>query len=218
MWDAGTAYTSERAARQDIFPIVPLTAELLANLRLPVPLILNEDMAEAKEHKPLSAGVLVWERGEEGLRVLLAHMGGPFWAHKGEGAWTIPKGLMDAGEHPLEAAWREFEEETGIALPRDAALYEDLGEAPGPGNRKILHMFALEARHVPAAARGGCAALASDAPASNTFKLEWPPHSGELREFPEIDRTACMPLQKAMHMINAAQKVFLQRLAQRHGG
>ena len=196
---------------------MPLKGELQANLCLCVLALLNEDMAEANEQKPLSAGVLVWERGTEGLRVLLAHMGGPFWAHKDEGAWTIPKGPVDTGEFPLEAAWREFEEETGIALPRDAALYEDLGEAPGPGNRKILRMFAIEARHVPAA-KSGCAALASDAPASNTFKLEWPPHSGELREFPEIDRTACMPLDEALRKINAAQKVFLQRLAQRHGG
>jgi len=175
-------------------------------------------MARTRGQKPLSAGVLVWERGENGLRVLLAHMGGPFWAHRDEGAWTIPKGLVDAGEDPLEAAWREFEEETGIALPRDAALYEDLGEAPGPKNRKILHMFAIEAHHVPAAAKGGCAALASDSPKSNTFMLEWPPHSGRMREFPEIDRTACMPLEEAMRKINASQKVFLARLAQRHVG
>ena len=175
-------------------------------------------MSSAPKQKPLSAGVLVWERGEDGLRVLLAHMGGPFWAHKDEGAWTIPKGLVDAHESPLTAAWREFAEETGIALPHDARLYEDLGEAPGPGNRKILHMFALEARHVPAAANGGCAALASDSPPSNTFTLEWPPRSGRLQAFPEIDRTACMPLDEAMRRINASQRVFLQRLAQRHGG
>ena len=175
-------------------------------------------MATKQGQKPLSAGVLVWERGEEGLRVLRAHMGGPFWAHKDAGAWTIPKGLVDAGEHPLEAAWREFEEETGIPLPHDAVLYEDLGEAPGPGNRKILRMFAIEARHVPAAAKSGCAALASDAPKSNTFTLERPQGSGTLRAFPEIDRTACMPLDEAMRKINAAQRVFLQRLKQRHGG
>ena len=180
--------------------------------------VLNDDMTQAREQKPLSAGVLVWEHSEEGLRVLLAHMGGPFWAHRDAGAWTIPKGLVCAGEKPLEAAWREFEEETGIALPHDAALYEDLGEAPGPKNRKILRIFALEARHVPAAEEGGCAALASDAPKSNTFMLEWPPGSGRQREFPEIDRTACMPIKEATRRINAAQKVFLQRLAQRHGG
>ena len=175
-------------------------------------------METSTKHKPLSAGVLVWERGGESLCVLLAHMGGPFWAHKDEGAWTIPKGMVDAGEAPLEAAWREFEEETGIALPRSESLYEDLGTAPGPGNRKTLHMFALEARHVPAAAQGGCAALASDAPPSNTFTLEWPPHSGRMQRFPEVDRTACLPLADAMRRINAAQRVFLERLAQRHGG
>ncbi len=165
---------------------------------------------------PVSAGVLVWERGAEDLRVLLAHMGGPFWAHKDEGAWTIPKGLADAGESPLRAARREFTEETGISLPADAAPYEDLGTAPGPGNRKILHIYALEARHVPAA-RKGCAALASDSPPSNTFTLEWPPHSGKLRAFPEIDRTACLPLSMAMRKIDAAQRAFLQRLQERHG-
>lgn len=175
-------------------------------------------MTETGKRKPLSAGVLVWERGGGGApRVLLAHMGGPFWAHKDEGAWTIPKGLAKAGEHPLRAARREFAEETGVALPADDALYEDLGEAPGPGNRKILHMFAIEARHVPAA-KNGCAALAGDSPPSNTFTLEWPPHSGRMREFPEIDRTACMTLDEAMRKVDAAQRVFLQRLAQRHGG
>ena len=178
---------------------------------------MNALMTREKERKPISAGVLVWEPGEGGLRVLLAHMGGPFWARKDEGAWTIPKGLVDADETPLAAAWREFEEETGIALPHDAAPYEDLGEAPGPGNRKRLRMFALEARHVPAAAKGGCAALASDSPGSNTFTLEWPPHSGRLREFPEIDRTACLPIDEAMRRINAAQRIFLRRLRERHG-
>ena len=174
-------------------------------------------MTRPSKRKPVSAGVLVWEREADGLRVLLAHMGGPFWAHRDEGAWTIPKGLVGAGESPLTAAWREFEEETGIALPRDAGLYEDLGEAPGPKNRKTLHMFALEARHVPAAAQNGCVALASDAPPSNTFMLEWPPHSGRMQAFPEIDRTACMPLEEALRKVDAAQRVFLHRLAQRHG-
>ena len=173
-------------------------------------------MIETGKRKPLSAGVLVWERGADGLRVLLAHMGGPFWAHKNEGAWTIPKGLVDAHESPLAAAWREFEEETGVALPRNTVLYEDLGQAPGPGNRKILHMFAIEARHVPGAIHG-CASLANDSPPSNTFTLEWPPHSGQARKFPEIDRIACMALSEAVRNVDAAQRVFLQRLLQRHG-
>ncbi len=173
---------------------------------------------EKKRDKPVSAGVLVWERAADGaLRVLLAHMGGPFWAHKDEGAWTIPKGLVDEEEDHLKAARREFAEETGVALPEDDSIYVDLGEAPGPRKRKILHMFALEARHVPQA-RDGCESLASDSPPSNTFRLEWPPKSGRLREFPEIDRTACFDLDTAMKKVDAAQRVFLQRLRERVAG
>ncbi len=169
--------------------------------------------------KPVSAGVLVWERAADGaLRVLLAHMGGPFWAHKDKGAWTIPKGLVDEGEDHLAAARREFREETGVLAPADASLYMDLGEAPGPGNRKILHMFALEARHIPAAREGGCDALASDSPPSNTFQLQWPPKSGQMRSFPEIDRTACLELDVALEKVDAAQRVFLQRLRERVAG
>ena len=174
---------------------------------------------KGQRDKPISAGVLVWERTADGtLRVLLAHMGGPFWAHRDKGAWTIPKGLVEGEENHLAAARREFAEETGIALPRDSSLYEDLGTAPGPGGRKILHMFALEAAQVPTAEISGCDALASDAPPSNTFSLEWPPKSGRIREFPEIDRTACLDLETALEKVNAAQRVFLQRLKERAGG
>ena len=174
---------------------------------------------DKKHGKPVSAGVLVWERAADGaLRVLLAHMGGPFWAHKDKGAWTIPKGLVDEGEDHLKAARREFAEETGVALPDDDSLYIDLGEAPGPRNRKILHMFALEAWHVPLAGAGGCDSLTSNSPPSNTFRLEWPPKSGQVREFPEIDRTACINLDTAMEKVDAAQRVFLQRLRERAAG
>ncbi len=170
-------------------------------------------MRRSREHgKPVSAGVLVWDRlPGTGVRVLLAHMGGPFWAHRNAGAWTIPKGLLEPGEAPLDGARREFTEETGITLPEDATLFADLGTAPGPGNRKILHIYALRARHVAEAA-GDCAALTSDSPPSNTFSLEWPPHSARMQAFPEIDRLACLPLAEARQRINASQRVFLERL------
>ena len=181
-------------------------------------------MAKAAHNKPVSAGVLIWEGAEHDdaapgePRVLLAHMGGPFWAHKDIGAWSIPKGLLEPGESPLAGARREFAEETGITLPDDDSLYVDLGEAPGPGGRKVLRMFALAARHVPAAREKGCAALQSDAPPSNTFTLEWPPHSGIRRAFPEIDRLACLPLSVAEEKIDSHQRIFLQRLARRLSG
>ena len=119
----------------------------------------------------LSAGILMYRRSPE-LEVLLAHPGGPFWAKKDEGSWSIPKGEYDEAEEPLACAIREFEEELGARPHGD---FIELGEIVQP-SRKIVVAFAVEGRFDPLALR------------SNRFELEWPPKSGRMQSFPEIDR------------------------------
>jgi len=118
-----------------------------------------------------SAGILLYRRAP-GLEVWIAHMGGPFWAKKDAGAWSIPKGLYEVGEDALAAALREFAEEMGAPAP--AVDYEALGEFRYSSG-KLLAVFAAEAD------------FAVDVLASNTFPLEWPPRSGRMQEFPEVD-------------------------------
>src|SRR5687767_12533953 len=119
-----------------------------------------------------SAGILMYKRGREGVRLLLVHMGGPFWAKKDLGAWSIPKGEYAEGEDPLAVAKREFKEELGADA---AGACVDLGEVVQAG-RKVVHAFALEGdfdvRDL----------------VSNTFDMEWPPKSGRRQSFPEVDR------------------------------
>ncbi len=139
----------------------------------------------------LSAGIVVWRRadslpGDHAIEVLLGHMGGPFWSRKDDGAWSIPKGLPDAGEDPLDAARREFTEELGLALPPGDLV--DLGEFR-QSSRKIVTAWALEL--------GPGEALDLDAAVSNTFEMEWPPRSGRMQSFPEIDRAAWFDLDTA---------------------
>lgn len=117
-----------------------------------------------------SAGILLYRRAP-GLEVWIAHMGGPFWAKKDAGAWSIPKGLYEVGEDALAAALREFAEEMGAPAP--AVDYEALGEFRYSSG-KLLAVFAAEAD------------FAVDVLASNTFPLEWPPRSGRMQEFPEV--------------------------------
>lgn len=121
-----------------------------------------------------SAGILLYRTGATGIEVLLVHLGGPFWAKKDDGAWSIPKGLTDGDEEPLVAARREFEEETGM-LPEGEFL--NLGTFKQPGGKRVA-AWALRGDFDPAALR------------SNVFSLEWPPKSGKLQEFPEVDRAA----------------------------
>lgn len=127
--------------------------------------------------------------------VFLVHPGGPFWRKKDAGAWSIPKGLVDAGEKPFEAARREFAEETGI---RPAAQFIDLGEAKQPGG-KVVRAWAFE---------GDCSPRIS----SNTFSMEWPPKSGRFQQFPEVDRGEWFSLEAARKRMNRGQVVFLERL------
>ncbi|MEG3628116.1 NUDIX domain-containing protein [Streptomyces poriticola] len=147
-----------------------------------------------------SAGLLLFRRTDEGLQVLLGHMGGPFFARRDRGAWTVPKGEYEADEPAWEAARREFREELGVPPPAgDGAL--PLGEVRQSGG-KLVTVWALEADLDPAAITPG------------TFVMEWPPRSGRTQEFPELDRVAWFSLDRAREVIVTAQTAFLDRLAE----
>lgn len=152
-----------------------------------------------------SAGLLMFRRTPSGPEVFLVHPGGPYFRRKDLGAWTIPKGEFGPGEDPLEVARREFREETGrefSAVARDATLIP-LGSVRQRGG-KIVHAWAFEGDW-PAGA----------AVESNRFSLEWPPRSGRLREFPEVDQGQFFPMAAARAKINAAQGELLDRLLER---
>jgi predicted NUDIX family NTP pyrophosphohydrolase len=150
-----------------------------------------------------SAGILLFRRAaaDRGrVEVLLGHMGGPFWENRDAGAWTVPKGEYDPAEDPLEAAKREFEEELG--LPPPTAKLVDLGYVRQSGG-KVVSVWAAEGDLDPGDVVPG------------TFELEWPKGSGRVRRFPEVDRVAWLDLKVAKEKIVAAQRVFLDRLADR---
>jgi predicted NUDIX family NTP pyrophosphohydrolase len=145
-----------------------------------------------------SAGILLWRRAPGGApEVLLVHPGGPFWARKDHGAWSIPKGEHGEGEDPRACALREFAEETGAAPP--AGALADLGTVRLKSG-KAVRAFAAPGDVDPAAVR------------SNTFELEWPPRSGRIQAFPEIDRAAWFGLAEARTRLNPAQAAFVDRL------
>lgn len=144
-----------------------------------------------------SAGVLLYRRRNSGIEVLVGHMGGPFWARKDDAAWSVPKGEYGAGEEPFAVALREFEEELGSPVP--AGDFLPLGEVRQSG-AKVLTVWAAEGDLDAAAAR------------SNTFSLEWPPRSGRLQEFPEIDRAAWLPVDEARTKLVRGQVPLLDRL------
>ncbi|MFJ8468009.1 NUDIX domain-containing protein [Streptomyces swartbergensis] len=146
-----------------------------------------------------SAGLLLFHHTADGLEVLLGHMGGPFFARRAAGAWTIPKGEYEPDESAWAAARREFEEELGLPPPDGEALA--LGEVRQTGG-KIVTAWAIEADLDPATIAPG------------TFRMEWPPRSGQLQEFPELDRVAWFGLDRARAMIVKAQAAFLDRLAE----
>jgi predicted NUDIX family NTP pyrophosphohydrolase len=143
-----------------------------------------------------SAGILLYRRHNSRVEVLLAHPGGPLWKRKDLGAWTIPKGECEAGEDPMAAARREFEEETGLHLLGELT---PLGEVKQAGGKRVL-AWAVEGDCDPAAIR------------SNTFDLEWPPKSGKIQQFPEIDRFEWFSLEAARPKLVKAQAAFLDRL------
>lgn len=146
-----------------------------------------------------SAGILLYRRGALGVEVLLVHPGGHFWAKKNEGAWSIPKGLIDAGEDPLLAAKREFTEETGGTASGETIA---LGDFKQPGG-KIVTAFAVEGDFDLADFR------------STSFTMEWPPRSGRKADFPEADRAEWLPIDEARRKILKGQAPMLDALLER---
>ncbi len=143
-----------------------------------------------------SAGILLFRRRPQGVEVLLVHPGGPFWARKDDGAWSIPKGLADEGEDLLAAAKREVLEETGLEVEGDVIA---LGGFRQPGG-KIVVAWALEGDFDPANLR------------SNMFRIEWPPRSGKVAEFPEVDRARWFELDEAPKKTTKGQAPIIAAL------
>lgn len=148
-----------------------------------------------------SAGILIYRKSPQ-IEVFLGHMGGPFWEHKDEGAWGIPKGLVEEGETLIEAAVRECYEETGFKV--DPNELRELGFVKMK-NGKEVHAWAYEVEP-------GTEITLS----SNTFDLEWPKGSGKIRQFPEIDRASWIDIEQAGKIIIDIQSVFLHRLRNLH--
>ena len=147
--------------------------------------------------RKLSAGILMYRGRGAKLELLLVHPGGPFWAKKDQGAWSMPKGEYEEGEDPLAVAKREFEEEVGTAVP--SGDYIALGEIKQP-SRKVITAFAVDGDFDTAVLR------------SNHFEMEWPPKSGEMQSFPEVDRAAWFTPSEARKKILPGQAPFIDRL------
>lgn len=144
-----------------------------------------------------SAGILLYRRRGDDLEVFLVHPGGPFWAKKDLGAWSLPKGEFEEGEDPLAAAIREFTEETGFPLSGEFRPLAPLRQPSG----KTIYAWAIEGDCDPAELR------------SNTFEMEWPPRSGKRQQFPEADRAAWFRIEEARERILKGQGPFLDELA-----
>ncbi|OZD04422.1 NTP pyrophosphohydrolase [Rhodococcus sp. 06-235-1A] len=145
-----------------------------------------------------SAGILLYRVGADGPDVLIAHPGGPFWARKDEGAWSIVKGLLTDGEGPWTAARREFREEVGIDVPAGEPV--ELGTVRQRSGKLVI-AFGIEAD------------LDVSNAVSNTFEIEWPPKSGLMKSFPEVDRVEWFPLEQARAKLLPAQHPFLDAVA-----
>jgi predicted NUDIX family NTP pyrophosphohydrolase len=147
----------------------------------------------------ISAGILLFRHAGEAPEVLLVHPGGPYWAKKDLGVWSIPKGLIEEDEEPRQCALRELEEELGSPFAFAAEALIELGSVRQKAG-KLVHCWAAEGEFDPATLR------------SNTFSMEWPPRSGAEREFPEVDRAQWFGLEEARVKIIPAQADFLDRL------
>jgi|GEM_PF-213173 len=143
-----------------------------------------------------SSGVLLFKFRDDRLEVLLVHPGGPFWARKEDVSWSIPKGRIEGDESPLDAAKREFREETGFEVDGD---FIDLGQSK-QSSKKVVHIWALEDD------------LDATKVSSNNFSVEWPKRSGIIREYPEIDRAGWFDIGQAKEKIQKGQAVFIDRL------
>ncbi|MBP1714484.1 MAG: Phosphohydrolase [Deltaproteobacteria bacterium] len=150
-----------------------------------------------------SAGLLLFREVSGRLEVLLVHPGGPFWAKKDEGAWSLPKGEFEEGEDPFAAARREFEEETGFAAPHGEKIPLEPRRQP---SGKLVYAWAMKADLDPSRLK------------SNLFSLEWPPKSGRYQECPEVDRAGWFPIEEAFHKITKGQAAFLVQLQEKLGG
>ncbi|HMV56510.1 MAG TPA: NUDIX domain-containing protein [Nitrospira sp.] len=146
--------------------------------------------------KKLSAGIVLYRRIGGGLQVFLVHPGGPFWAKKDSGAWSIPKGEYIEGEEPETVARREFQEETGGELTGRLQALTPLKQPSG----KVISAWAVEGDIDPTELK------------SNTFSLEWPPRSGTIQQFPEVDRGAWFDLPTAQEKMLVGQRPFLEEL------
>lgn len=145
----------------------------------------------------VSAGLLLYRRTAAEAEVFLVHPGGPYWARKDEGAWSVPKGLVDPGEDELECARREFREETGFEI-RTCGAAQDLGTFRQPGG-KVLHIWAVEGDCDPEQLR------------SNLFTMEWPPRSGHSAQFPEVDRGGWFARPQALPKVVRGQRPILEK-------
>jgi len=145
----------------------------------------------------VSAGLLLYRRRGARAEVFLVHPGGPFWARKDEGAWSVPKGLVDANEDELACARREFNEETGFEAGGSGGE-RDLGIFPQPSGKR-LHIWAIEGECNPAELR------------SNLFEMEWPPKSGRTARFPEVDRAEWFDRERALLKITKGQRAILEK-------
>jgi predicted NUDIX family NTP pyrophosphohydrolase len=153
-------------------------------------------LAGIKAMPKISAGILMYRYQNGVLQVLIVHPGGPFWASKDLGAWSIPKGLIDPGEDPYETAQREFREETGCIVQNHFIPLSPVKMKSG----KVVHAWAVE---------GNCDTSAIK---SNTFTMEWPPRSGRQQEFPEVDKAAWFGVEEAKQKINRGQVGLLDEL------
>ncbi len=144
-----------------------------------------------------SAGLLLYRRRGDAIEVLIAHPGGPFWAHRDEGAWTIPKGLIEDGEAEVDVARREFREETGHEAPADGLV--PLGDVRLRSGKTVVGW-------------AGVGDLDPESATSNEIDVEWPPRSGRTVRVPEIDRVAWVSPQEARDRLNPAQAAFVDRL------